>query len=178
MKYNKIMVAILLIASMAFSGCSSKKETSSAPVASIQDETVFSQPGSTSIMPQTENNKDIIDITEKMFIAQTNDIYLNAEDYLGKTFRYEGIYKNNLEWKAEEEDAIHFVIRYGPGCCGYDGEAGFEVRWNGAWPQIDDWVEVIGVLKEDTYPSGMKILYLELSSITVKEERGAEFVSA
>lgn len=183
MKYHKIIVAILLVVSMAFSGCSSKKETSSTPAASnqvsneIQDETILSQPSSISTASQIENNKDIIDITEKMFIAQTNYIYLNSEDYLGKTLRYEGLFKNNLEWKTENEDIIHFVIRYGPGCCGYDGEAGFEVRWGGEWPRIDDWVEVVGVLREDAYPNGMQILYLELTSITVKEERGAEYVS-
>ena len=125
-------------------------------------------------LPPTDG--DIIEITERLFVAQTNDIYLNGEDYIGKTLKYEGIYKNSLEWDPESDDIIHFVIRYGPGCCGYDGEAGFEVRWSGEYPNPDDWVEVVGVLREIAYETGYKVLYLDVSSITVKEERGAERV--
>jgi hypothetical protein len=76
------------------------------------------------------------------------------------------------------------VLRYGPGCCGYDGNAGFEVAWNlegsgGAkeeYPKEDDWVEAVGVLKsyeEEDYP----YLYIELASLDVLDERGAEFVT-
>jgi hypothetical protein len=74
------------------------------------------------------------------------------------------------------------VLRYGPGCCGFDGNAGFEVAWDatdreaGPYPGEDDWVEAVGVLKsyeEDGYP----YLYLALSSLQVLDRRGEEFVS-
>lgn len=120
---------------------------------------------------------DVIEIPERLFIAQTNDIYLNGEDYIGKTLRYEGLYKNSEEWDDQIEEVIHYVIRYGPGCCGYDGEAGFEVRWDGEWPRVDDWVEVEGVLREERYDSGYKLLYVDVTSLTVKDERGAEYVA-
>jgi uncharacterized membrane protein YcgQ (UPF0703/DUF1980 family) len=119
----------------------------------------------------------VVEITEKMFIAQTNDIYLNAEDYIGKTIKLQGLFK-----KAQYEtrdDPYCFVLRYGPGCCGYDGNAGFEVAFRGGeggYPGEDDWVEAVGVLKtytEDDYP----YLYIELSSLDVLDERGAEFVT-
>jgi hypothetical protein len=121
--------------------------------------------------------KKVVEITEKMFIAQTNDIYLNAEDYIGSTIKLQGLFK-----KAQYEtrdDPYCFVLRYGPGCCGYDGNAGFEVAFRGgegAYPGEDDWVEAVGVLKtytEDDYP----YLYIELSSLDVLDERGAEFVT-
>lgn len=121
--------------------------------------------------------KEVVEIPEKMFVTQMNEIYLNRDEYLGKTIRYEGLYKNNLDEKAKDAKVIHYVIRYSPGCCGYDGEAGFEVQWEGEWPQIDDWVEVEGVLKEKKNSHGIKVLYLELSTLTVKEERGLEFVA-
>jgi hypothetical protein len=35
-----------------------------------------------SIFNNTESKTAVIEIREKMFIAQTNDIYLNSEDYL------------------------------------------------------------------------------------------------
>jgi hypothetical protein len=121
---------------------------------------------------------EIIDIKEKLFIAQTNDVYLNAGDYMGKTIRLEGLFKS--EFYADTETNYCFVIRYGPGCCGNDGSAGFEVAWEpplpADYPEADDWVEAAGVLKtyeEDGYP----YLYLSLVSLTVKDERGAEFVS-
>jgi zinc transport system permease protein len=121
--------------------------------------------------------RKVVEITEKMFIAQTNDIYLNAEDYLGSTIKLQGLFK-----KAQYEtrdDPYCFVLRHGPGCCGYDGNAGFEVAFRGgegAYPGEDDWVEAVGVLKsyvEDDYP----YLYIELSSLDVLDERGAEFVT-
>jgi hypothetical protein len=122
---------------------------------------------------------DMVEIGEKFFIAQTNDVYLNPEDYLGKTIKLEGLFKR-MEY--EGGGGYCFVLRYGPGCCGNDGSAGFEVSWDRAdpnpppYPNEDDWVEAEGVLgyyREDDYP----YLYLNLSSLEVKESRGAEFVS-
>ncbi|MDR0710399.1 MAG: metal ABC transporter permease [Spirochaetaceae bacterium] len=122
------------------------------------------------------DEKAVIEIKEKMFIAQINDVYLNPEDYLGRTINLEGLFK------AEQygNQTYCFVIRYGPGCCGNDGNAGFEVAWDdqdgAAYPDIDEWVEANGVLRtyeEDGYP----YLYLALSSLSVSENRGAEFVT-
>ena len=125
-----------------------------------------------------ESNIDVIEIREKMFLAQVNDVYLNAEDYLGKTIKLEGIFM--AEQSYEREEPYCYVIRYGPGCCGSDGNAGFEIAWaknrSGSYPQSNDWVEAIGMLKyyeEDYY----QYLYLELSSLNVLDRRGAEYVS-
>jgi uncharacterized membrane protein YcgQ (UPF0703/DUF1980 family) len=122
----------------------------------------------------------IIEIKEKMFMAQTNDVYLNPEDYIGKTIKLEGLFK--AEQYIENAPPYCFVLRYGPGCCGSDGNAGFEVAWNEqaaagkAYPNIDDWVEAIGVLK--TYEeNGYPYLYLALSELTVLDKRGAEYVT-
>jgi hypothetical protein len=122
----------------------------------------------------------VIEIKEKMFIAQTNDVYLNTEEYLGKTIKLEGLFKQ--EESTLRDTPYCFVLRYGPGCCGNDGNAGFEVAWSDSYtlkpsyPKIDDWVEAEGELKyydEDGYP----YLYLALSSLKVLNTRGAEFVS-
>jgi hypothetical protein len=122
----------------------------------------------------------VIEIKEKMFIAQTNDVYLNAEDYIGKTIKVEGLFK--AEQYDKNAPPYCFVLRYGPGCCGSDGNAGFEVAWNKeetatkTYPQEDDWVEAVGVLK--TYEeNGYPYLYLALLSLNVLDERGAEFVT-
>jgi len=115
-----------------------------------------------------------IEIKEKMFIAQTNDIYLNAEDYLGKVIKYEGIF-DSYTWE-EENQTYYSVIRYGPGCCGNDGNAGFEVVWDGDYPEKNDWVEIIGTL-EAYGENGWQYLRLNLSSLTVLSTRGAEYVT-
>jgi uncharacterized membrane protein YcgQ (UPF0703/DUF1980 family) len=130
----------------------------------------------------------VIEIREKMFIAQTNEIYLNSDDYVGKKIRLEGLFKT--EEAYGDGEPYCFVLRYGPGCCGYDGSAGFEVAWSPRTKAVDDssvtvlappypgedaWVEAVGTLsyyKEDDSP----YLYLHLISLTVKEQRGAEFV--
>jgi uncharacterized membrane protein YcgQ (UPF0703/DUF1980 family) len=136
--------------------------------------TADSKAGSTNAQAES-----VVEIKEKMFIAQTNDIYLNPEDYMGRTIKLEGLFKS---YSSEEYDTSYcFVIRYGPGCCGNDGSAGFEIAWDDnytlqpVYPEEDAWVEAVGVLKnytENDYP----YLYLSLSSLTVQEEKGAEFV--
>lgn len=124
------------------------------------------------------NSGTDIEIGEKMFIAQTNDIYLNTEDYLGKTIRLEGLFRTQSY--TDMSKTYCFVLRNGPGCCGNDGSAGFEVAWpegsSRPYPNEDDWVEARGKLKyydEDGYP----YLYIALDSLKIKDERGAEFVS-
>jgi zinc transport system permease protein len=129
-----------------------------------------------------ENNaaESVIEIKEKMFIAQTNEIYLNSEDYAGKTIKLAGLFKK--ERFSPEKEPYCFVIRYGPGCCGYDGSAGFEVAWDAPapaeYPEEDDWVEAVGVLKSYFEDGNQNpYYYLSLSRLTVLEERGAEFVT-
>jgi hypothetical protein len=126
----------------------------------------------------------VIEIEEKMFIAQINDVCLNSEDYMGKIIKYEGLFK----FERGDDRNFCFVIRYGPGgCCGFDGSAGFEVSWDEpgqppsgkqqkAYPKVDDWVEATGVLKNyEAYV--FNYLYIALSELKVLEKRGAEFVS-
>ncbi|MCL2110905.1 MAG: hypothetical protein FWH32_01355 [Clostridiales bacterium] len=113
-----------------------------------------------------------IEIGERMFAEQVNDIYLNPDDYIGKTIKYEGIY----EVFDSEDEMYRYVIRYGPGCCGDDGVIGFGVDWKEDTPKNNDWVEVIGTLERVTAPTGLETLQLAPLSMTVLEERGTEFV--
>jgi zinc transport system permease protein len=129
--------------------------------------------------PDRNLNSPVIEIKEKMFIAQVNDIYQNADDYLGKTIKLEGLFKE--EKYVGIDTTYFFVLRYGPGCCGTDGNSGFEVAWDGEiqdrpYPKVDDWVAAEGKLsyyEEDDYP----YLYIALSSLEVLDKRGAEFVT-
>ena len=123
---------------------------------------------------KSELKRDVIEINEKLFISQINDVYLNTEDYLGKTIKLEGIFKK--EQYNEEEGPYYFVIRYGPGCCGSDGNVGFEVKWDNnktqPYPAVESWVAAEGLLMidNDTY------LYLDLILLTELNKRGRETV--
>jgi uncharacterized membrane protein YcgQ (UPF0703/DUF1980 family) len=119
---------------------------------------------------------DIIEIREKMFLAETNEIYLNVEDYLGKTIRYEGFFDQFTNNETRKTYCV--VIRNGPGCCpGVDNTVGFEVFWDKGWPNRNDWVEATGVLesyKDDA--DGREYPRLRLSSLKRLPVRGADFV--
>lgn len=112
-----------------------------------------------------------IEITEKMFLTQINDVFYNFEDYEGQLLRVEGMYESDVI----EGKEYHVVYRLGPGCCGNDGWGGFLLNYEGEWPDINNWIEVEGtprIVKEES----LKWLYLDVTSLKVKEERGAETV--
>jgi zinc transport system permease protein len=154
-------------------------ESESIPVKATGENTAVEKKEKMFVAQGTKDSA-LVEIREKMFIAQVNDVYLNPEDYLGKTIKLEGLFK--AEEYFNKESPLCFVVRYGPGCCGNDGNAGFEVAWNNetaanrTYPKDDDWVEVVGTLQsyeEEGYP----YLYLALSGLTVLDKRGAEFVT-
>ena len=155
-----------------------------APAEDVQGE-LTKQPASNETAPPAAgqdvnqvSNGDMVEIKEKMFIAQLNDVYLNQDDYLGRTIKYEGMF---TAYTWEEMGMTYcLVYRQSPGCCGADGQAGFEVVWpdgsSKSYPNENDWCEVVGTL--ETYEEyGASYLHIILDSLTVKSERGAEFVS-
>jgi uncharacterized membrane protein YcgQ (UPF0703/DUF1980 family) len=167
---SKILIALIMCA--ALYGCADvsaeTKNESEAPVADLTDER-----GQINAIETGASSGEIVEIKEKMFIAQTNDIYYNPDEYLGKTLKYEGIFS---VYEVPETGAKYYsVIRFGPGCCGIDANAGFEVAWRNEYPKQDEWVEVVGEL-EKYEEDGYQYLRLDLSSLTVLPERGAEYV--
>ena len=117
--------------------------------------------------------EEVVQIDDKMFLEQVNDVYINPDEYLGKKIKYEGIFEQHEV--AEGEQDYNVVFRYGPGCCGDDGVVGFEVLWDKEYPKKDDWVEVVGVLVNND-EDGYRRLQLELDELTVLPTRGEEVV--
>lgn len=64
---------------------------------------------------------------------------------MGKAIQYEGIF--SIYEDPDSGDQFYFVIRYGPGCCGVDANAGFEVVWGKDYPQSNGWVEATAFWK-------------------------------
>ncbi|MDR3277794.1 MAG: hypothetical protein LBT12_03385 [Oscillospiraceae bacterium] len=146
---------------------------SKSPAAPLETDGAAAYTTDATAAPVAEADGNVIVIREKLFVEQTNDVYYNAEDYLGKTIQYEGIFKT---YEVPETGGTYYsVIRYGPGCCGIDANAGFEVYWDGGYPELDDWVEAVGVL-EMYEEDGALYLRLALTALTVLSVRGAEYV--
>jgi len=121
------------------------------------------------------NSDGVIEIGERFFINQINDITMNHRQFLGRTIQYEGIFRT-VDGEGASPDS-HFVYRYVPGCCGPEGISGFMVDIGDAEPlETNAWVEVVGVLEEFEDPQGQTRIRLGLASLTELEERGAEFV--
>ncbi len=116
----------------------------------------------------------MVNITEKMFIAQCNDVYLNPDDYRGKAIRLEGMYDSFTD--STDGTVYHYVTRNSPGCCGADGSIGFEFLYDGETPQLNDWIEVIGTVEKMTVGESEYIV-LRATKVTVLDVRGAEFVN-
>jgi len=157
---KKMLGLVLLACLCMLTGC----QTQTAVVAPAPTE---QEQAATPEMP-------VVEITEKMFIAQCNDVYLNPDDYQGKAIRLEGIYSTYMDF--ESGNTYHYVMRYGPGCCGNDGSAGFEFLYDGEMPKLNDWIEVVGTA-EKVKENDTEYIVLMASEVTVLEERGAEFVS-
>jgi len=146
----------------------------SAQSGSSQDGPAQSDPAQTDSLSANPAQGDIIQIGEKMFVGQTNDIYANPDEYLGKTIRYEGFY---MYFDNEDTGSRYdYVLRNGPSCCGNDSQVGFEINWDGAAPDVGAWVEVTGEMssyEEDGWP----YLCVNATELKVLPYRGNDTVT-
>lgn len=120
-----------------------------------------------------EEKSNIIEIKERMFVQQCNDIYLNPDEYKDKIIKIEGMYDEYDSFTGDEK--YSYVVRYGPGCCGDDGLVGFEFIYDGDIPKVNDWIQVLGTL--DTVDEGdYEYIVLKALEVNVLDVRGEEFV--
>ena len=121
--------------------------------------------------PEIDTN-NILTITDNYFIQQANDLYYNINEYLGTTIKIEGFI---YYYTDENGDTCYAIVRNSPGCCGNDGLAGVDIRYDEDYPEKDTWVEVVGVLDSDT-TFGRTIPVIKVNTMTEKEE-GVTFVT-
>lgn len=156
----------------------SSSQESSSNVESADPETIAPEepssntPATDPVVESTEG--DVLEIGEKMFLTQINDMYYNFDNYKDKTVIVEGMYALFYSWDGSATAPV--VYRRGPGCCGNDGWGGFLLKYDGEYPNENDWIRVTGTpeLVEEGYYLN---LYLNVTSLEVKTERGAEFVA-
>lgn len=166
MKKTLLLLGLLGLLALALTGCDSAS-SSTAPTA--EDEAA-----QTAGAPAAD-----IRIEEKLFLTHTNDIYLNADTYMGQTIQYEGMFFSSLNSDAGTDTPMSMVIRNGPGCCGDDGQVGFQVYWAGDMPEVpanNAWVEVVGRL-EKYEKDGMWYLWLKVLNLREMPTRGQETVT-
>ncbi|HPF53403.1 MAG TPA: hypothetical protein P5116_02330 [Eubacteriales bacterium] len=114
-----------------------------------------------------------LDVTEDLYVTTVNAVYNDYQTYVGERVRIEGVYGVVDTGSAQ----YHWVYRQGPGCCGTDGAmCGFEFTYNGETPEINDWIQVIGIL-ESYKEDGSVYLSIKAESVTVMDVRGLEIVS-
>lgn len=179
MKTKKVLMIVLLIIFIVAIGVIlvSINNTSSEKTKNLTESTTTkTETGSNGIRKSTEKAKadtnNMVEITDNYFIEATNDVYLNLEDYIGKTIKMEGLV---YSYQDNNGDTCYAVVRNTPGCCGSDGLAGLDIRYNEDYPEEDTWVEVIGVVGKDTM-YGSEIPAIQVSSMKVKE-KGTTFVT-
>ena len=124
-----------------------------------------------------EGDDDVVEISERFFITTFQEIHLNSELYIGRTVRYEGMFRT-FQWPDTDED-FYMVYRYVPGCCSPDDgmSIGFIVDLNNIAPLEDNaWAEVTGVLEVYERADAARFR-VNVTSLTQPAERGAEFVT-
>lgn len=140
------------------------------------DETAEVTNNSGTVRKSTEkveaNTSNMIEIKDNYFIQQTNDVYINLQDYIGKTIKMEGLI---YSYQDSNGDTCYAVVRNTPGCCGSDGLAGLDIRYDGEYPEEDTWVEIVGVIGEDTVFENT-VPAIQITSLK-ETEKGTAFVT-
>ena len=117
----------------------------------------------------SESKDGIINISDGIFLALVNDIYVNKDEYIGKKVRISG---QNVRFEDKDTgEVIYAILREGPGCCYNDSVIGFEYITDGKYPEKDKWYEMVGEVITDNYKSG-KVVKLKLIEIKEIEAKG------
>ena len=171
MKLRKLII-LPIVLSLLLVGCSSKDNNTTNDLSSNNSELLDADTLEAELTQSRTG--DILEIREKMFLTQIEDIFYNFDMYKDKTIMVEGMF--TLFYDATGTQSIPGVYRLGPGCCGNDGWGGFLLNYEGELPEDDDWVKVTGT-PELVIDGFYQDLYLNVISIEVLDERGAEYVS-
>lgn len=126
------------------------------------------------VLESVPDNEDVLEISEKMYLTQIQDIFLNISEYKDKTIVVEGMY--GLLFNPDGIQNTPAVYRRGPGCCGNDGWGGFLLHYDGTYPDENAWIRVTGT-PEIVENGSFQDLYLNVSQLEVLETRGEEFVT-
>ncbi len=121
----------------------------------------------------TSENEEVLEITDNYFIEQTNDIFINTDDYIDKKIKIAGLIYSYTDYGTDQK--YYAVVRNTPGCCGNDGLAGLDIRYDGEYPKDDQWVEIEGIIAKEVV-KGEEIPTIIVTNIQ-ESEKGVTFVT-
>ena len=175
-----LVLAIVFALILPLTGCNGGDDEPEARSGEIvandpRDETFDGHADATDDTPSGGDDGDVVFIRDRFFMTETLHIIINSNEYLGRTIRYEGLFREFVS--PSTGNSFYAVIRTTPGCCGDDGIIGFEVYMGDIKPfEQDAWVEITGVL--DMFESGgFEFPALRAVSIRELDVRGQEFVT-
>ena len=119
-----------------------------------------------------KDSQEVIKVMEKVYLDYVYDIYLDKEKYLNNTIEIEGIFTSTYD------ENHYYIYRISETTHEHDGEeeteevmVGFQFNWDGEIPKENDWIKVIGTLREND-----DTIVIDATSVEVMEERGLEKV--
>lgn len=165
---------LLLTLTLLLIGCNTATPVS--PETSTTSEEVVSTPtlDTNSLEEASTNDNTSITIQDDTFFTQMEDIFVNLDDYIGKTVTFEG-----FVMPTGEEEHPYGITRFYEEDHGDHSHTlliGLVCSYDGTWPAQDTWVEVtVTIDKVDgelgATPIGM------IQQLTIKEERGLDTVT-
>jgi uncharacterized membrane protein YcgQ (UPF0703/DUF1980 family) len=156
---KQVLVIVIIISLLITSGCGA-----SAP-----------EQGQVDGFELTESTQEVVEIKDNLFIQQCNDIYLNYDSYADKQIKISGMAE---VYGEPGMTTCYSVYRIAPGCCGYDGWAGFDFEYDGdLLIEPNDWITVTADVIPNDYGDGSYYVTLKATDVVIEQERGLEFVT-
>ncbi|MBQ9267178.1 MAG: hypothetical protein IJ217_02710 [Clostridia bacterium] len=157
------IVIVLVVAGTAFAMNGNKRQVNRANVEELVSIAVPDEKEGANVRKMDKflpsiDETNILEIKENYFIESTNDVYLNLDDYLGRSVKIQGYV---YTYRDNNGDICYAVVRNTPGCCGNDGLAGLDIRYAGEYPEEGDWIEVVGIIgKDNIFNSDKPAIYV------------------
>lgn len=181
MKMKNKMIAAALLGALALTGCGSSNSENK-----VQESVASTQETAAQTEEQIALNENAdqeagtsqllsaeIAIGDDYFIENMDKIFIDLDEYEGKTLTYEGF----IATVGEEEEGYAVVRNYelDHGDHSHTIHVGMDVLYDGTWPELDSWVKVTGIITRQN-AGGEDYPALQVEEMIVMPERGQETV--
>lgn len=165
---------LLLTLTLLLVGCNTT--TAVSPETPSTSQEVVSTPALNTDTNEEESHNDNTPITiqDDTFVTQMEDIFINLDDYIGKTVTFEG-----FVMPLDEEEKQYGITRFyeqDHGDHSHTLLVGLVCSYDGTWPAQDTWVEVTVAIDKAESEDGVTPIGI-IQELIVKEERGLATVT-
>ena len=119
---------------------------------------------------------DTLNVTEDAFLNMITDINNEPASYIGRTIKLEGMFKEDKHNRHS-----HCYVYRNAAVYDHDhghehiNKIGLEFDYNGNMPKENDWISVVGILRNSTRNEHNSIT-LKASNVIILSERGTETI--